>query len=171
MSDYNSSLPVRSEADVDERLQSKIVDFVDPTSGAKVDDDLLFVKSHLHDATGAAFDEMNPLPVSFFETDTETFNHHKGDAIAKNATTTHTFATPAIFKVKDIYVSGSGKLRAELRIDEAVVAVGFNSTANPQVTWRFQKGLNANDVDVEVVITNLDQQPQDLYSTIVGIEP
>ncbi len=37
MADYNSSLPVRSEADVDERLQSKIVDFTTPAQGMVVD--------------------------------------------------------------------------------------------------------------------------------------
>lgn len=32
MSDYNSSLPVRSEADIDERLQVKLVDYLNPST-------------------------------------------------------------------------------------------------------------------------------------------
>jgi len=37
MSDINSSLPVRSEADPDQRVQVKIVDFTTPSQGATVD--------------------------------------------------------------------------------------------------------------------------------------
>lgn len=121
------------------------------------------------DENGDAFSSSNPLPVEFFESKAESFNHHQGTSIAKNATTTHTFAAPADFKLKDVYVSGSGKLRAELKIGAAVVAVGFNSTANPQVSWRFQKGLNASSVNVVVEIENLDNQAQNLYSTIIGL--
>lgn len=39
MSDYPSSLPVRTEADADERLQSKIVDYTSPANGLTVDSD------------------------------------------------------------------------------------------------------------------------------------
>jgi hypothetical protein len=127
------------------------------------------VAAHLFDEAGNAFSSSNPLPVEFFESKAEVFNFSQGTNIAKNASHTHTFAAPADFKLKDVYVSGSGKLRAELKIDGNTVAVGFNSTANPQVTWRFQKGLNASSVNVVVEIENKDNQAQDLYSTIVGL--
>jgi hypothetical protein len=127
------------------------------------------VSAHLKDEAGNAFSSANPLPVEFFENQTEAFNFHQGSAIASNGTTTQTFSAPANFKLKDVYVSGSGKLKAELKINAVTVAVGFNSTANPNVNWSFQKGLNASSVDIEVVITNKDNQAQDLYSTIVGI--
>lgn len=39
MADYNSSLPVRTQSDADERLQSKIIDFTTPTQGMVVDAD------------------------------------------------------------------------------------------------------------------------------------
>lgn len=39
MSDYKTGLPVRSEQDADERLQSKIVDFTTPSQGMEVDAD------------------------------------------------------------------------------------------------------------------------------------
>lgn len=39
MADYPSSLPVRTEADADERLQSKIIDFTTATQGLTVDSD------------------------------------------------------------------------------------------------------------------------------------
>lgn len=127
------------------------------------------VAAHLFDEAGVAFSSSNPLPVEFFENQTEVFDFSTGTAIAKNASHTHTFAAPANFKLKDAYISGSGKLRAELRIATVVVAVGFNSTANPQISWRFQKGLNASSVNVEVVIENLDNSAQNVYSTLIGI--
>jgi hypothetical protein len=127
------------------------------------------VSAHLKDEDGNAFTSGNPLPVEFFESSTEAFDFSQGTAIAKNALHTHTFAAPADFKLKDVFVSGSGKMRAELKIGAATVAVGFNSTANPQVTWKFQKGLNASSVNVVVEITNLDNQAQNLYSTVVGV--
>lgn len=39
MADYNSSLPVRTEGDPQEKVQSKVVDFTDPTKGQAVDSD------------------------------------------------------------------------------------------------------------------------------------
>lgn len=39
MADHPSSLPVRTEVDVDSRLQSKLVDYTDPTQGMTVDSD------------------------------------------------------------------------------------------------------------------------------------
>jgi hypothetical protein len=121
------------------------------------------------DEDGNAFSSANPLPVEFFEAKAETFDFSQGNAIAKNATHTHTYAAPANYKLKEVYVSGSGKLRAELRINNVTVAVGFNSTANPQVQWSFQKGLNASSVNVTVLIENLDNGAQNLYSTLVGL--
>jgi hypothetical protein len=54
MADYNSSLPVRSEADgTDERLHSKIVDGANPSQMATVDADLnLHVEMHGNDPAG-----------------------------------------------------------------------------------------------------------------------
>lgn len=53
MADYNSALPIRTEGDLQEKLQSKIVDFVDPTKGAQVDGDKnLHVEIHGNDAAG-----------------------------------------------------------------------------------------------------------------------
>jgi hypothetical protein len=55
MSDYNSGLPVRTEADgTDERLHAKIVDGADPTKRMTVDSDLnAHVEIHGNSPTGA----------------------------------------------------------------------------------------------------------------------
>ncbi len=51
--DNNSALPVRTEADADQRLQTKIIDFIDPSKGAEVDSDkTLQVKTHGRDPAG-----------------------------------------------------------------------------------------------------------------------
>lgn len=39
MADYNSSLPIRTEGDAQEKVQSKIVDYTDPSKGQIVDTD------------------------------------------------------------------------------------------------------------------------------------
>ena len=53
MADYNSSLPVRSEVDVDERVQIKIVDYTTPTQGTVVDTDgNVHVEMHGHKPDG-----------------------------------------------------------------------------------------------------------------------
>jgi hypothetical protein len=127
------------------------------------------VSAHLKDEAGVAFSSSNPLPVEFFENQTEAFDYNQAVAIAANASSTHTYAAPAGFKLKEAFISASGKVKAELKINSVTVAVGFNSTATPNISFRFEKGLNASGVNIEIVKTNLDKQSQDLYSTIVGL--
>jgi len=51
--DYASGQPVRTEADADERLQSKIIDYTDPSKGAEVSDGNLHVELHGNDPLNA----------------------------------------------------------------------------------------------------------------------
>lgn len=54
MSDYNSSLPVRSQVDADERLQTKIVDSTTPSQQMAVDtDNNAHVEVHGNDPAGS----------------------------------------------------------------------------------------------------------------------
>lgn len=54
MADYNSSLPIRTEGDTHEKVQSKIVDFADPTKGQVVDvDGNAHVEMHGNDPTSS----------------------------------------------------------------------------------------------------------------------
>ena len=49
--------------------------------------------------------------------------------------------------------------------------VRFNSTANPQADTNFGEVITvAAGVIVRVTMTNLDNQPQNMYSTILGVE-
>lgn len=53
MSDQATALPVRTEGDLQEKLQSKIVDYLDPSKGAEVDSDKnLHVELHGDDQNG-----------------------------------------------------------------------------------------------------------------------
>lgn len=53
MSDQNTALPVRTEGDLQQKLQSKIVDFTDPTKGQIVDSDgNAHAEMHGNDAAG-----------------------------------------------------------------------------------------------------------------------
>jgi hypothetical protein len=127
------------------------------------------VAAHLLDESGAPFSPTNPLPVEFFESLTETFDYNTAASVPAGGSNTHTFAAPTGFKLYDVYVSGSGRMKAELRINNNPVAVGFSSAANPVIQFSFQKGLNASGVNVTIIRTNLENQAKDLYSTIAGV--
>ena len=185
MSDYDSSLPVRSESDVDERLQSKIVDSQDPTKQMEVDqdsDDGIFkarVKSHLNDHTGTPYTEANPLPTYLAENPGQEIDEfQQDDAVAKNASEDHDYEVSAgkVLKNTVAYASGSGKARFEFQIETAAASdvfetamVLFNSTSNPNVRFTYKKPIPAG-VKFRIVKANLDNQPQNLYSQIQGIE-
>ncbi|NIQ16877.1 MAG: hypothetical protein GTO02_21590, partial [Candidatus Dadabacteria bacterium] len=62
MADQNTSLPIRTEADADERVQSKIVDFTTPAQGMNVDSDGS-AQVEIHTSDGNAVTDANPLPV------------------------------------------------------------------------------------------------------------
>ena len=100
--------------------------------------------------------------------------------MAKNASVNHDYTVSAgkTFVGDQVWVTGSGKLKVEVQVETAASAgtfdtvfVGFNSTANPNVEIPTLKRLKvATGVIVRVEITNRDNQPQDVYSTLTGIE-
>ena len=256
MADYNSSLPVRTEADVDERLQSKLVDYTDPSKGATIDSDgNVHIEMHgndpsgtdvvarlselgavnadgdydvtnnskpsssgviahdrgaaidetsqnkrvtavagegdsvcmdvaLHDGSGQLFDSANPFPVTLEQPGSEKHEFTETEAVAKDATATHTYsvADGNVFSLYKVLCSGSGKLKALLEIGDGGAsevftskAVTFNSTSNPQADIDFD-GVplrvtgTANTTTIRVTLTNRDTQAQDLHSTFVGLE-
>lgn len=180
MSDFDSQLPVRSKDDLDERVLIKIQDGDDPQGAGKtatVANKKLHVA--LHNSDASEISEDCPLPVYLAE--------HKGEEVdefdrsidtAKNATDNQDYTVSADKELKSIEApcSGSGKARFALQVETGIatgvfdtVAVGFNSTSNPQVVLKYKKPVSAG-VIVRVAKTNLDNQAQDLYSQIVGIE-
>lgn len=257
MSDYNSGLPIRSEADgTDERVHSKIVGSptgVSPaTNQAAVDNDKnLHVESHgndpagvdrvirvselgaqtpdgvydvanntkpgnvgliastrtatpgdttqtqritsvtnstkrlldiaIHDESGAAFSESNPLPVTMVDSEgTEVNDYNTVAALAAAGTSNHDYTVTALktLKLSQIWASASGKMKIEVQVETGVATgvfstkfVGFNSTADANIQIPVNENISvAAGVRVRIIRTNKDNQAQDLYTTISGHE-
>lgn len=101
-------------------------------------------------------------------------------AVAKNVTVNHDYTVTAAktFTGEELFASGSGKLKVEVQLETAAASgvfdtifVGFNSTANPNVDIRLDRMVKqVAGAIVRIAITNRDNQAQDVYSTLTGIE-
>jgi hypothetical protein len=135
----------------------------------------------IHDEDGNAFSASNPLPVTSVDSEgTEVNNFLKSSAVAAAATANHDYTVTAAMtlKLSQIWASASGKMKIEVQIETAAASgtfvtrfVGFNSTANPNVELPVKENITVvTGAKVRVIRTNLDNQAQDLYSTISGHE-
>lgn len=136
----------------------------------------------LHDEAGEAYSGSNPLPVTFEASEgTEVCDYDTAAAVAKDATDNHDYTVSGgvSFTGSRIWASASGKMKIEVQLETAAAsgvfntfAVAFNSTSNPNIDLPLDKicGGQVTGAIVRIIRTNLDNQPQDLYSTIVGIE-
>ncbi len=136
----------------------------------------------LHDEAGNNYDSNNPVPVAISENEGDELHpFDQATAIAKNGTDDHEYTvadgkTALLYGVK---LSASGKLKGELKIGDgatsevfATKCVNFNSTAKPSANMDFYRVPitvvgTANGTTIQLIRTNLDNQPQDLYSTFV----
>lgn len=180
MADIEAGLPVRSKQDVDERLQSKIVDYTNPAQGLEIDaDGDAHVKAKPVDDAGNPFGiESNPIFVT--STDNPNPELHDFDsaaAIVKSATADHSYAPSGSgAKVHGLHLSASGYAKFEVKFgttaSEVLTYVYFNSVASPSLDIKFPKPITLADGTDTMIITktNLDGGAQDLYSTIVGEE-
>lgn len=140
------------------------------------------VAAHLKDATGTAFSVANPLPVLITSSQpgTEINDYNTAAAVAASATSNHDYTVTALttLLLSQIEASASGKMKIEVSVETGVGTgtftskfVQFNSTANPNMHIELtQKITVAAGVKVRVARTNLDNQAQDVYSTICGTE-
>ena len=135
----------------------------------------------LHDEAGQAYDADNPLPVSLEESEgDEIIDYNVSSSIVKDAVAEHDYTISATktFIGDGCLVSGSGKLKVEVQIETGVATdtyvtnfTAFNSTANPTIEIDFKRRMKvATGVNVRILITNKDNQAQDLYSTLLGVE-
>ena len=182
MADMDSSLPVKTEVDIDERLQSKLVDYLVPTQGMEIDTDKdAHVKAKLRDDTGAPFGtESNPVyTVKGDDPADEVTDYQTTASVAKDAVANHDYVVTAGKTLKGIILlaSASGEFKVELH-KETGVATGifdtcftaFAQASSPFINVDFDRGIIvAAGVIIRVAITNRDKT-QDLYSTILGIE-
>jgi len=133
----------------------------------------------ISDSSGNRFDENNPLPVYNTANPGDEINDYdQAVAIAKDASDNHdyTIAATTEFRSLKVHASASGKARFELQIETGVAAgtydtamVKFNSTSNNNVEFEYAPAIQTGRI-VRLVRTNLDNQAQDLYSQIMGIE-
>ena len=136
----------------------------------------------LHDATGAAYSESNPLPVVTTQEPGTPVLDFKDDAAvaATTGTASHDYLVTATKKLKMIRVeaTASGRAKFEVRISNDgttfdTVGVKFNSTATPNVEFDFvgvAKYITGTGATLRVVKYNLENKPMDIYSTIQGVE-
>lgn len=183
MADYDSSLPARTESAGD--IDVFISDATTSTQKLKVNaDGSIDTKQDTHDNFNANANMQvgdidvsatNPVPVAITgdQVGDEIVDYNTSAAIAKDASTNHdyTVSVGKTFFGEEAWVSGSGKLKVELIVNGVTKFVGFNSTANPNVRIPLEKMLKANATEViRFTITNRDNQAQDLYSTLSGLE-
>ena len=165
-------------ASIDETSQNKRVTAV---AGA---DNTVCLDIALRDESGVAFSATNPLPVALQQSEgTEVHDYDTAAAVASDATSNHDYsvANGVTFELREIWASASGKMKIEVQIGDGGVTevfssvfVGFNSTANPNIKIDFPNTPisvvgTANNTTVRIIRTNLDNQAQDLYSTIIGL--
>lgn len=178
MSDYNSALPIRTQGDADEKVQSKIVDYTTPNQGLAVDASGK-IGSKLFDEAGTAFSSGNPLPVEIIGSTTTKYNNHATSAsVAAAASVNHDYTALAAIKLMQVCSSGSGKIKTEIKVETGVATgvytthfVEFNSTANTNNNITLAAPISvASGVKIRVTITNRDNQAQDVYSTVSAQE-
>lgn len=132
------------------------------------------VTARLRDGSGNLFSTANPLPVSLEESPgVEIVNYQTSAAVVKDASVNHdyTVAAAKTLLLSNVHVSASGKVKVQVLINGAVKFVAFNSVSNTNVEipmYKIAKGA-ATQV-IRITITNLDNQAQDVYSTVLGVE-
>lgn len=160
-------------ATIDETSQNKRVTAVAGAANS------ICMDISLHDEDGAVYSDANPLPVLISEVSgVEIHNYDTQAALAAAASDNHDYTTGAEFELKKVWCSASGKAKFEVQKETAAasatfvtIAVGFNSTANPNVEFTFAPNvIVVSGAIVRVIRTNKDNQAQDVYSTIMGAE-
>ena len=145
------------------------------------DTDVRALDVSLHDEDGNKFSSSNPLPVTNVDSEgTEVNDYNTSTALAAGGTSNHDYTVTALktLKLSQIWSTASGKLRIEVEIETGVGTglfttkfVGFNSTATPNIPIPINENIAvAAGVRVRVIRKNLDNQSQDVYSTISGHE-
>lgn len=134
----------------------------------------------IHDEDGEPFTASNPMPVALVTEGTEVNNYLTSAAVAAAASVNHDYTVTALMSLKlsQIWAAASGKMKILVQVETGVATAvfvtrfaGFNSTANPNIEIPIGENITvAAGVRVRVVRTNLDNQAQDLYSTISGHE-
>lgn len=135
----------------------------------------LRVTANIQSSAGTAFSETNPLPVFITESSGTSINDYATSAaLAAGASVNHDYTVTAgkTLYLTQIEAAGSGKIKMEVQAPSGTSKfVQFNSTANPNCHIQLQEHIAvAAAAVVRVIITNKDNQAQNVYSTISGHE-
>ncbi len=182
MADIDSKLPIRQ---IHNRAASPDDDdlvFTPTGVQGTADNTVHAMDISLFDENGDAYSGANPLPVTMDASEgDEICDYQTTAALAKDASADHDYAVTAAktFIGERLWASASGKIKVELKVETApasatfnTIFVAFNSTASPNIDISLDKicGEQVASADLRVSITNIDNQAQDVYSTLVGIE-
>jgi hypothetical protein len=195
MSDFNSSLPIRTETngDVKAGLLNDADVRINPATEDKQDSaitELQTIKSNQTDGSQVSkiTDGTDELAVNGDGSiNVNIVDAAVGDDINVYGTASagvpgtpttvvdYTVNTGKTLKLNGVHATGSGKIKVEIKAgtpsSETTRAVGFSSTANPNIDITFPTPLEVVAGDkVLVIITNKDTANQDLYANISGEE-
>jgi uncharacterized lipoprotein YehR (DUF1307 family) len=108
----------------------------------------------------------------------EVVDYNTTSSLAASSSSNHDYTTGAAAKLYQVLASASGKMKVELQVETAAAsgtfvtkAVAFNSTATPNIDLDLRKYVPVvSGAKIRVIRTNLDNQAQNVYSTIVAIQ-
>lgn len=107
----------------------------------------------------------------------EVHSYEVETAVASNASSNHIYTVTAAktLLLRSVQASGSGKGKVEVQVgpsgSEVTKAVGFWSASEQMIQIMFPKPIEVAATDtVKLILTNRDNQTQDLYSFINGEE-
>lgn len=125
------------------------------------------------DASGAL--RVTITDPSALSTEVRDYNTSASVAVAGSANHDYTVSALKTLKAKRMFVSASGRIKASLILDPSgtpeTIVVGFNSTASPLIDIDLEGLVEvAAGIVVRIVIENLDEDAQDVYSTLFGNE-
>lgn len=135
----------------------------------------------LHDESGNPYSSSNPLQVVVIESEGDEINDYQTSAaVAAGSAVDLDYTVSALktLQLTQFHGSASGRAKFELKTETGVGTntfntkfVFFNSTAAPNVDISLKDAISVSaGVRVRLTITNRDNQPQDVYSTVSGHE-
>lgn len=140
----------------------------------------------LFDEDNLPYTANNPVPVTLEESEgDEIHDYNEAVDVAKrvgvsvtSANHDYTVSVGKDFLLEKVLYAGSGRMKCELQIETGVgagtfntKAVAFSSTAKLSDEISLLRSIKvAAGVKVRVVVSNLDNDDQSLYSTIIGVE-
>lgn len=135
----------------------------------------------IRNSDGEPISESNPIAVFLAENPgIEVVDYLTSASVASDASVNHDYTVGGgvSLKVDRVFASASSRSKIEVQVEDGVgegtftsVAVAFGTSSDPNMLIEFGKVLEvAAGVILRVIRTNRDNQAQDLYSTIMGVE-